>query len=574
MERKLISLLVVAVLVFAFSSIAMGNNYYIDAVYGLDSNDGTSENPWQTIYHALILPRTNGTPENPSYFYVNPGTYNESIGEVFPIPLKSYIRIIGVSESPLKTCSNKIVDATGSGKNVFAGSSKTDILIDSLTIKGGNSNYGGGIYLHSVTDIDLYWCAIVDNTASSLGGGIHCEGGSSLAVSRCWIYNNTAPSGGGIYCLASSLVVDDYSDIEYNNATTGGGICVYSCTSATIDTSHIINNEASNGGGVYITGTTTSTVTGCWIHDNTAYNGGGVYFTSATTVYGCEIYENEASNGGGIYFTSRSVTIDHCVVENNYAEYIGGGIYGNASGSFSSPNIIWSIIQGNESNGVGGGIFFQNSASSVSNYAWLMRHCAVISNTAVNSGGGLVYTGDFIAENVLFYGNEAGYGGGAYKNVSGQAAFNNCTFAGNTATYDGGGIYDHNPNQVYATTIHDSIIWGNTSQRESTYSIYNPDPGEYITFVDHSDVYIPEEEVWGGDGNLNQNPLFIDGVYLQTSEIVGQNESPCNDTGEEDYPFGYYNGGAWTTRTDGEDDSDKVNMGFHFPISNPEFFSL
>ena len=64
--------------------------FYVDAVNGSNTTgNGSAASRWKTITYALSQSSANDT------VMVAPGTYNSSLGEVFPITLKPGVRIIG-----------------------------------------------------------------------------------------------------------------------------------------------------------------------------------------------------------------------------------------------------------------------------------------------------------------------------------------------------------------------------------------------------------------------------------------------------------------------------------------------
>ncbi|AXE17380.1 hypothetical protein DR864_06365 [Runella rosea] len=161
----------------------------------------------------------------------------------------------------------------------------------------------------------------------------------------------------------------------------------------------------------------------------------------------------QASGGGILAIDKSKGLIINCTITDNRATG-GGGMHLRDS---SHLHIIQSVIFGNEAT-FGGGVYVL--------------------------GGSQPYF-----ENVLFAINK-GLGGALYANHS-QPRLMNCTIASNK---DGGnnvgGIYNTNA----ATTIQNSILWGNTPLQSTA--------GSNIT---NSIV----EGGYAGTGNLNLNPLFV-----------------------------------------------------------------
>ncbi len=89
------------------NSVPTPNVHYVDALSGNNSNPGTSLAPYKTITYAVSQPGNT--------IYVAPGTYNETLGETFPIKIPAGINLIG----------------NESGKGIES------------KVKGGNSGYTG-----------------------------------------------------------------------------------------------------------------------------------------------------------------------------------------------------------------------------------------------------------------------------------------------------------------------------------------------------------------------------------------------------------------------------------------------
>jgi predicted outer membrane repeat protein len=96
------------------------------------------------------------------------------------------------------------------GANAFLGG---------LTVEGGNSEVGGGIYNSGVLTVNS--STFSGNTATYPGGGIYNSG--TLTVSGTTLTGNTAGAGGGIDNDGGTLTVSDCT-LSGNSAQTGGGI--------------------------------------------------------------------------------------------------------------------------------------------------------------------------------------------------------------------------------------------------------------------------------------------------------------------------------------------------------------
>jgi Subtilase family/Divergent InlB B-repeat domain/Right handed beta helix region len=75
----------------------------------------------------------------------------------------------------------------------------------------------------------------------------------------------------------------------------------------------------------------------------------------------------------------------------------------------------------------------------------------------------------------------------------------------------------------------------------------------------------PNTFTWGlNSHNINADPLFVGGYFLSQIAAGQLINSPCVDTGSEDVNSPDINLGGYTTRTDGVNDVNIVDMGYHY----------
>lgn len=198
--------------------------------------------------------------------------------------------------------------------------------------------------------------------------------------------------------------------------------------------------------------------------------------------------------GGGIY-CNGDPTIQDCIITGNSLR----SFYTSGSGN---PTLIRCEIRDNE-----GGI---QANGSITCQGCLFEH-----NTTSESGGGVFNAAvGSVFENCIFRENTAISGGALYTTADG-VTIRHCTFYGNVASWassDGGAVYS-----VGASTnvyIRNSIFWNNSGlDIAGNGSVY------YVSYSCVEDGFL-------GDGNIDQNPLFIssDDYHLQQG-------SPCVDAG-------------------------------------------
>lgn len=200
-------------------------------------------------------------------------------------------------------------DGTLSGRTISLSSGQLSIT-DSLTINGLGANLlmvdarlqGFRVFnidngTSSQLDVIINGLTITGGQSSSDGGGILNR--ENLTVTNSIISDNTAAFSGGIYILDGTATVTN-STISGNTATRDGGGISNSNGSATVTNSTISVNTAYFGGGIFNSNGTT-TVTNSTISGNTAADfGGGVFNDDGTaTVINSTISGNRANNGGG-----------------------------------------------------------------------------------------------------------------------------------------------------------------------------------------------------------------------------------------------------------------------------------
>ena len=364
-----------------------------------------------------------------------------------------------------------IIDCEYSGRGFYLSSGESMYaVISGFTIR--NSIYadkGGCVYIKNSSP-SIENCFIIDGTSQSGGAGIRLVSSSSI-INNCYILN--CDSFGGAVSSRYSFNVFTNCRIQGNECDVrGAGMDLYYTTAIISDCIITENIVDSNGGDA---------------------QGGGIYsYESDIIVERCEISNNKCEGGwiawiegGGIYCEGGTVNISDCQISDNYVvDGPGGGAY------FYSTNMA--IISG----------------------------CEISRNTAtVHSGGGMVLgrsNGRFHITDCIFTSNHAWYSGGALflgNTMEGQVS--GCTFFKNRSHEPGGGIYNSEGNIQYENLI----------VRDNT-----PDQ----IFVDEGDPVVTWSNIeggWPGEGNIDEDPLFVASEYGDYRLLWG---SPCIDSGNPD----------------------------------------
>jgi hypothetical protein len=390
---------------------------------------------------------------------------------------------------------------------------------DSTTIQGGiNGSVDGdtvlvadGTYMGDGNrDIDFGGRAIVvlsengpemtiiDCEGDSLDPhrGFYFQNGedSTSVVQGFTITNGWADEGGGIRCYESSPKV--------NNCTFSGNTA--------------ISPTYSFGGGGMYNYHSSPMVTNCTFIDNSApfylNYGGGMYNKggSSPTVINCTFIGNSVVYGGGMCNWESSPTLTNCTFSQNSASVRGGGMC-NLSGS--RPWVTNCTFSGNTAGSYGGGMQnLYDSSPTVTN-------CTFNQNSASLSGGGMNNSSSSpTVTNCTFSGNTAGSYGGGMRNWESSPTLTNCTFSQNSASGSGGGMN----NSSSSPTVTNCILWGDLPDEIANYS------GSAIV------IYSNVQGGYTGEGNIDEDPVFLQPDTTMYTDYRLLWESPCIDTGHPD----------------------------------------
>jgi hypothetical protein len=158
-----------------------------------------------------------------------------------------------------------------------------------------------------------------------------------------------------------------------------------------------------------------------------------------------------------------------------------------------------------------------------------VKNCTFVGNSAGNSGGGVYTTaGNVTFLNCIFTGNKAG-DGGALLNAGGTMAVINCTIVANRG--------DSRASLAYATTVTNSIVWGNLGRPNRSAYDDLTQIGPVRPAINFCCVQ-GWKESFGGEGNFDSDPLFVDAAGpdgiagTADDDLRLQASSPCIDKGD------------------------------------------
>ena len=205
------------------------------------------------------------------------------------------------------------------------------------------------------------------------------------------------------------------------------------------------------------------------------------------------------NKGGGVIFNYSDMSLNNCIVKDNYSAKRGGGIWIG----HRSPSIENTILQNNRS--VYGGGLAMEHASQPNIY-----RCSFLGNSATDDGGALYSSASTLAKitKTLFSGNMAVDKTGGILNVSNDnMQLENCTLSNNQSAF-GGGMFVASGSSV---TLKNSILWNNSAAsgsqigvRDSTFtSTWSDMQGGVAAIYEEGTNTITADNI------MNFDPLFV-----------------------------------------------------------------
>lgn len=316
-------------------------------------------------------------------------------------------------------------------------------------------------------DIDINDDVVINAPVPSVitvsGGNIGAPRGEP-EISRIFrIYGDRGqPERGGLGDPSYNLLSVDIIGLTMTDGYTdeNGGAIYANNAEVTIRDSVITNNQAYDGGGI------------------AQY--GGVLRVIDSTISFNQADGDETGDGGGIFMdayggnfgdpaSTGNMVIRNSTIDNNTADYYGGGIHIEEGATLAIDN---TTISNNSVSGSGGGggimIDILENSASISN-------STITANTSNENGGGIRldelqgYSDSLTLDNtIVSYNtalNEGGEGGGIFVGEEGSRLHivNGSMIENNTADQDGGGIAFYADEDGAALSIVDSTISNNTS---------------------------------------------------------------------------------------------------------------
>ncbi|MFC1453151.1 right-handed parallel beta-helix repeat-containing protein, partial [Verrucomicrobiota bacterium] len=482
---------------------------YVDAVHGSDTNSGMeADHPLKTITTALSRAMRG------SEIRIAAGMYTND-NETFPLSVADRdLALVGTNKAAT------VIHGDGVHRVVEA-ANKGALALSGLTIENGfvENNHGGGLYVPG-TALTLTDCTIRDNSVRGTdgsgwgGAGVYSSGGvldlrsvvvSNNAVSDA-LTNEQSGKGAGILVNNGSLMLRNCR-LAGNRLTGtdphqrhihcyGGSVYAENSPVTAIRTDFTDNRVTVSGyysawaygGALYQVGGST-TISNCTFSGNTV---------NAAWTYGHQASNGEAFGGAVLLASSADVRIVDALVRSNAARHTDGGTHQRGGALYIDPSFVPVEIRG----------------------------CRVIGNGGPGAAGDTWIGEGNVAVTYTLFADNAGSG---IVTAGGRIRLRNCTMADNTVWgFDYAGA-----DSVEAVNC---IAWGNSGG--------GIDPNLRVG-VNYSCT--PEAATHGGEGNIDDDPLFVDpaggdyhirsagGSYRDAiSRFVRDAEtSPCLDAGDD-----------------------------------------
>eukprot|EP00210_Caulerpa_lentillifera_P003723 g3556.t1 len=415
-------------------------------------------------------------------------------------------------EGPFTTVRNSsFVDNKAIWGGVIYGQVEASVNMSDCIFHRNEAEEGGAISTRGAINVNIVKSDLRNNSATEHGGAIRAE--------------NHAYSGGdrARLTITNSSFVNNNAGFEMrqggidNHVTRGGAIAAIGAGQY-VDIKHTTfrNNSASEGGALSAIGPSQFLVTEQSVFENNVANFGSAIFIFVNNdidIWG-EFYritdsvlENNTANsdGGAVRVGSstmanslfpyiadkRTVIIENCIIQNNRALNLGGGLMVTGVGlaiiNVSFTENIAVLRAGFSMSGFGGGIAVTDGASV------RITNSDITSNIAYLSGGGLFVMDSSVAisesnftQNSLR--EEHGNGGAVALTLTANRLLptletyplqrpilfecNDCRFIGNTAPLYGGAIF-HRNSDPYANYTED---WNCDDTEISTFQDFQNAP--------------------------------------------------------------------------------------------------
>ena len=247
------------------------------------------------------------------------------------------------------------------------------LTVRGLTVQGGRSMHGGGVWARLGAQVTVQDAVLRDNETETdgHGGGLCASDGSAVWLERVQLEGNRAAEGGGVAVMDSTAELVDiaFEANEVSGKTLpgyGGGLFVEGGT-AKLSRATFTDNVAGSAGGA-IAGWSGAELSLEDVHgsgDTAVDRGGGLYlsfsdaslarssFTGSSAEAGGGIaakygtvvldeggvYDATAVRGAGIDLYASSLVLTGSAVTGNVADEAGGGVYLDPASTLTAEEV-------------------------------------------------------------------------------------------------------------------------------------------------------------------------------------------------------------------------------------------
>lgn len=401
-------------------------------------------------------------------------------------------------------------------------------------IRNNTGSNGGAINILSGGSVTLNDCTVSGNTASTKGGAVYVNGGSSKIYSNNTTFSANVASGkegGAITAWSSGKVYVNGGTFSENKSKWGPAIELESSARAEVSGNVVFTkNVASGPGGAMFVSGSTAIVSGASFIENSAATFGGAILTKNGTLEATEcIFKGNYSNGssasnygGAISLGDRTSSgtngkitakLNKCFFTGNHA-YDGGAICMNDTGANIYMNAC-SFYKDYCTESAGGATMYYNYGTS-----FHMNNCTVLDGTWNANGSNSVNEAwfyfnracKFTISNCTFIGDLRKTDGGAAQTAGGLLRFKN----GNNTGYSINNIIAPKKDGTYAAHI------ANTFSCTSYYTKRASLSGGSNWNSNSTDGYNALASAFGGlTENANANGTYADNYYSWNGTMSG-----------------------------------------------------
>lgn len=280
---------------------------------GSDSNgDGSSQNPYQSLKHA-IEQSING-----STIYLADGNYRGENNR--NITIDKSITIVGNSRDKV------IIDGENLAR-IFILNSPIAVKLDSLTLINGydpsgiSSIQGGAIYSYGAS-LTLDKVTIKDSNGNGNGGAIYNYLGSLTLINSDFINNQAKNRGGALFTAGATVIRNSrFISNQITDANNGVGGAIMIAGSGLIENTLFEKNHA-------------------------AYSVGGICNSGNISINNCSFINQSCGYAGGAISNHNIAVINNSYFKDNYAGLYAAAILAITS-SKSVTNVYNSVFNDN-----------------------------------------------------------------------------------------------------------------------------------------------------------------------------------------------------------------------------------